>query len=391
MATNLSVDATDAAGLARVVAEHQIDLVIVGPDAALAAGVTDACLSAGAVVFGPTAAGARIETSKVFAKEIMDASSIPTAAWRAGTVATRDELRDFAAALHGKCVVKADGLALGKGVVMCDDLATAELAITACLDDQRFGSAGERVVVEERLAGHEVSVFALCDGTRAHLLPMACDYKRAFDGDAGPNTGGMGAYTPPRELDGATLLDAVAQDVIQPCLDALAARDTPFRGCLYAGLMLTDDGLRVLEFNARFGDPETQALVMALDPGRFADLVIACAAGELLGNGREPQRRAAVAVVAAARGYPGAVTTGSPITLPLPDGSDTMIFHAGTAWESGTLLTAGGRVLAVAAAGDDVEVARERAYAVMDRVEFDGKRCRGDIGAAKPVAYSGQS
>ena len=231
IATLVAVAETDVAGLVRAAQEHAVDLVVIGPDAAIEAGVADAMIAASIPVFGPTARAGRIESSKEFAKTVMDRAGIPTARWRA--CSSRAEGMGFVEELGGRCVVKADGLAKGKGVVVCDDAAEAEGALRACFDEGRFGAAGARAVIEERLSGREVSVFAICDGAHAKILGAACDYKRAHDGDEGPNTGGMGAYTPPLGLDLEGLLAEVLEVAIEPCLDALAAAGTPFVGCLY--------------------------------------------------------------------------------------------------------------------------------------------------------------
>ncbi len=302
-AINVPVAADDPAAIVAAALEHDVRLVVLGPDAALAAGVADACSAAGIAVFGPTASAARIESSKVFAKTLMDDAGIPTARWRSGGAADRPRLLALVEELEGRCVVKADGLALGKGVFVCSDVAEARTAIAACLDEQRFGTAGDQVLVEERLEGAEVSVLALTDSRSIRILPPARDYKRARDGDAGPNTGGMGALTPPPGLD-HLFLERVEREVLRPCIDALAQTGAPFAGCLYAGLIVTADGLRVLEFNARFGDPEAQVLVPLLTDDVLG-LLSDCAAGTLtpgVAQAADPSR--AVAVVLAAGGYP---------------------------------------------------------------------------------------
>jgi phosphoribosylamine--glycine ligase len=383
LAEVLAIPATDGQALAGAVREHQIDLVIVGPDAALEAGVADACAAAGALVFGPTQAAARIESSKLFAKQLMDEAGIATARWLAGGSADRQELIEFAKTLDGRVAVKADGLALGKGVVVCDSMRAVDAALAECFDERKHGPAGDVVIVEELLTGREVSVFAICDGTRAWLLPPACDYKRAFDGDLGPNTGGMGSYSPPVNEPAGPLLDAVAHDVVVPCLTALRERGVPFLGCLYVGLMLTATGPQVIEFNARFGDPETQALLPMVDPTQLFDLLVASARGELSTSGQVPAVSAAgVTVVAASRDYPASSAYGAAIDLPAEQLADTVIFQAGTTRdEAGILRTAGGRVLAVTATGTDVTAARARAYDVLGQVRFDGMRYRRDIAA----------
>jgi phosphoribosylamine--glycine ligase len=379
-ATILDIAATDARGLADAVRQHRIDLVIIGPDAALEAGVADACASAGALAFGPTRAAARIESSKVFAKRLMDDAKIPTARWAAGTSADRRSLLDFARARQGKVAVKADGLALGKGVTICHSMSAARNALSSCLDERTHGQAGDTVIVEELLTGRELSVFAICDGTHARLLPPACDYKRAFDGDQGPNTGGMGSYCPPAGVAVDALLDSVSADIVTPCLTALRERGTPFRGCLYVGLMLTAAGPYVLEFNARFGDPETQVLMPLLDAPQLIDLITAAARGGLDADGRVTAAAVGVTVVAVCRDYPASVTKGAAIDLPSRLPESTVIFHAGTARDAeGTLRTSGGRVLAVSATGADLAATRSSAYDAIGQVRFSGMRYRHDI------------
>jgi phosphoribosylamine---glycine ligase len=380
LAENVAVDVEDARAVARLAADRDVDLVVIGPDAAAAAGVADACVDRGILVFGPSAAAARIESSKTFAKQVMDQAGIPTARWVAGGAADRRRLSDFVAEQRGACVVKADGLALGKGVLVCDGVEEAERALDACLGELRFGDAGRQVVVEERLSGAEVSVFGLSDGRRVRVLVPARDHKRIFDGDRGPNTGGMGALAPPPDIDADTFLAEVSRRVLGPCVDALRERGTPFVGCLYAGLMLTAGGMRVLEFNARFGDPEAQVVLPLLDEPAL-DLFVQCARGEVEPGSARATGSAAVGVVAAAAGYPGDVRRDDVISgIDALDG-DVLCFHAGTRRDSdGTLRTSGGRVLCVTARAADIESARARAYANLARVQFDGMQARTDIG-----------
>lgn len=382
LGTNLDVPADDPVGIVAVARRYHVDLVVLGPDAAVAAGVGDACREAGIAVFGPTAAAGRVESSKEYAKQLMATAGIPTAAWVAGGRFDRRVLDEFVAAHRGRCAVKADGLALGKGVTVCRSLDEAAAALDACLVDGRFGAAGERVVVEELLEGREVSVLALCDGERVRVLPPACDYKRAFDGDRGPNTGGMGAYAPAAGLAGEALCDQVVARVIQPCLDALRSQGTPFCGCLYAGLMLTADGVRVLEFNARFGDPETQ-VVLPLVAEDVLDLLRAAAHGRLTPGRVTTVSGACVGVVAASERYPEPSPTGH-VVAGLEDlDADVLCFHAGTVrGDDGTVRTAGGRVLTIVARGDDLDGARRRAYDNLGRLHFAGMRYRSDIAAA---------
>jgi len=381
IATNVVVDTTDAGAVAAFAVQRRVDLVVIGPDAAAAAGLADACAQRGVPVFGPTAAAARIESSKAFAKQLMDDAGIPTARWISGSSRDRGRLRKFIADLGGACVVKADGLALGKGVLVCDSGAEAEQALAACFDEGRFGAAGTTVVVEERLRGPELSMLGLCDGTRLRVLQSARDHKRLLDGDRGPNTGGMGAVAPAPDVDDA-LVESVTTDVLQPCVDALKARGTPFVGCLYAGLMLTPAGPRVLEFNARFGDPEAQVLLPQLDESAL-DLFVACARGSVDPGYARFKPGATVGVVAAAAGYPGDVRSGDVVTGLDALDADVLVFHAGTRQsDDGALRTSGGRVLCVVARGADSAAARHHAYENLDRVRFDGMHYRRDIGAA---------
>jgi phosphoribosylamine---glycine ligase len=389
LAENIAVDIEDAEAVARLAADRDVDLVVIGPDAAAAAGVADACIERGIPVFGPSAAAARIESSKTFAKQVMDEAGIPTARWVAGTAADRKRLSDFVAEQRGACVVKADGLALGKGVLVCDGVEEAERALDACLGEMRFGDAGRQVVVEERLSGPEVSVFGLSDGRRVRLLVPARDHKRIFDGDRGPNTGGMGAIAPPPDIDAATFLAEVSRTVLGPCVDELRQRGTPFVGCLYAGLMLTAGGMRVLEFNARFGDPEAQVVLPLLDEPAL-ELFVQCARGEIEAGSARTTGAAAVGVVAAAAGYPGDVRRGDVIGGIDSLDDDVLCFHAGTRRDSdGTLRTSGGRVLCVTATAAEVELARARAYDNLARVHFDGMQARTDIG--NPVIAGARS
>jgi phosphoribosylamine---glycine ligase len=380
IAENVAVDVTDATGVARLAAERAVDLVIIGPDAAAAAGVADACTARGIAVFGPTAAAARIESSKTFAKQVMDRAGIPTARWLAGDATDRARLSAFVADLGGACVVKADGLALGKGVIVCADVEEAERALDDCLADLRFGDAGRQVVVEELLSGAEVSVFGLSDGRNVRTLVPARDYKRIFDGDRGPNTGGMGAMSPPPDAASAAFAEEMTRVVLDPCVAALSEQGHPFVGCLYAGLMLTPDGVRVLEFNARFGDPETQVVLPLLDES-LLDVLTACARGEVAPGIAPALRGAAVGVVAAAAGYPGDVRRGDVITGLDTLDEDVLCFQAGTSRDpGGATRTAGGRVLCVTAIAPDLEAARAHAYGNLARVHFDGMQARTDIG-----------
>ncbi len=369
----VAVAAEDVGGLVALARERRVDLVVVGPEAPLVAGLADALGSAGIAVFGPSAAVARLEGSKAYAKEVMAAAGVPTAAHR--VVETVDA---GMAAIDGYPVVlKADGLAAGKGVVIAADAAEARGALEAFLVERRHGT--ERVVVEEHLEGEEVSLLALCDGERAVPLAPAQDYKRIFDGDRGPNTGGMGSYSPVPGV-GADEAEAFCAAIHQPVVETLAARGTPFHGVLYAGLMLTAAGPRVLEFNVRFGDPETQAVLPRLRTDLLDLLAAAARPGGLAGAAPRWREQTAVTLVLAAAGYPGSASTGDVI-----EGLDRVpagieVTHAGTARDAqGRLVTAGGRVLALTALGDGPGDARDAAYAAAEVVRFPGRQLRTDI------------
>lgn len=351
-----------------------VDLVVVGPEGPLADGLVDRLVAAGIPAFGPRKAAAALEASKSFAKSFMDRHGIPTASWSEHTSPATAK-----AAVAGPCVVKADGLAAGKGVYVCDDDQAAWSAIDEIFAG-RFGAAGARVVVEERLTGPEVSILALCDGERAVPLLPARDHKRRFDGDGGPNTGGMGAVCPPPGLDPA-LVDAVQRTVLQPAVDGMKADGTPFRGVLYAGLMLTPSGPKVLEFNVRFGDPECQPLMLMLEED-LATLLQAAATGRLPERPLAWRPGAACCVVMVADGYPGPVVTDAPIEgLPAPT-SEAVVFFAGARREGSDVVSDGGRVLGVTAHGATLEQARQRAYALVDTIRFDTCAVRRDIGGA---------
>jgi phosphoribosylamine--glycine ligase len=375
VATTHDVDPMDAEAVTALAERLGVDLVVVGPEAPLVAGVADAVRARGIACFGPTREAARLEGSKAFAKDVMAAAGVPTA--RARVCTTEAEAAAALDELGSPYVVKDDGLAAGKGVVVTEDRAAALAHAVAC----------ERVVIEEYLDGPEVSLFAICgwneaDGATVYPLQPAQDFKRIFDGDQGPNTGGMGAYTPlPWAPDG--LVDEVLRDVLQPTVDELAGRGTPFAGLLYAGLALTSRGVRVVEFNARFGDPETQPLLALLE-SPLSPLLHAAATGTLA-DIPPPDFRpgAAVAVVMASRGYPESASKGDVITG--IDAAEQLervhVDHAGTTESGGELVTAGGRVLAAVGTGVDVAAARSAAYAGVERITFDGAQHRTDIAA----------
>jgi phosphoribosylamine--glycine ligase len=357
-------DGESLLGLARTLAA---DLVVIGPEAPLVAGVADELRRAGVAVFGPSAAAARIEGSKTFAKELMRAAGVPTA--QAMSVA------------RAPCVVKADGLAAGKGVFVCLTQAELDAALRA------VSALGEQWLIEELLQGEEVSLFALVDGRNVLALPESRDYSRVGDGDTGPNTGGMGSYSPVPELSDTELNDLVEM-VYRPVVHELAARGTPFVGCLYAGLMLTADGPRVLEFNCRFGDPESQVILPRLE-GDLVQVLAAAAAGDLSEVELGSADAAAVTVVLAAEGYPESRDAGSPIEgIEAAEAEGALVFHAGTAARDGRLITSGGRILNVTGLGESLEEARARAYDACERISFPGARYRHDI-AAKAVNVAG--
>jgi len=359
-------------------ARERIDLAVVGPELPLTLGLADRLADRGVAVFGPSRAAAELEGSKVFAKELMAKYGVPTA--RFAVFAEAVEARAYVRTLGAPLVVKADGLAGGKGALVCRSLAEADEAIRAMLEGKVFGRAGERVVIEECLEGEEVSFFALTDGEQALPLAFAQDHKPVFDGDQGPNTGGMGAYSPVPTL-GERLADELLETVVTPTLRAMAAEGRPYRGLLYVGLMLTRDGPRVLEFNCRFGDPETQPLMLRLD-GDLVPLLAAVARGEGLPPRLRWRPEAAVTVVLASGGYPGEYATGKPIAgLEVAEQvPGVVVFHAGTALREGRLVTAGGRVLGVSALGADLEAAVEAVYEAATRVSFEGMHYRRDIG-----------
>ena len=370
----IALAADDLDGLLEAAAAERGDLVVVGPEAPLVAGLVDRLGEHGIAAFGPSAAAARLEGSKEFAKQAMAEAGVATAAWtRARSVA-----EGMAAIDRYPAVLKADGLAAGKGVVGAVDEAVARATLEAFLIEHRFGT--ETVVVEEHLAGEELSLLALCDGERAIAMAPAQDYKRIFDGDRGPNTGGMGSYSPVPGVDAVRAAELVAT-IHQPIVDLLRRRGTPFHGVLYAGLMLTPDGPRVIEFNVRFGDPETQALLPRLRSDLLDALVASTRPGGLAGYELEWSADWAVSVVLASAGYPESSSSGDVISGldRIPAGVE--VTHAGTARRGAELVTAGGRVLNVTALGAAPSAARIAAYAAADMVDFPGRQLRRDIGA----------
>src|SRR5512143_2981084 len=374
LAELVPVPATDVEGLVREARRLRVDLVVVGPEAPLVLGLADQLAKAGVPVFGPSAAAAEIEGSKAFAKEVMLSAGIPTAEH-----ATFTELAPavaFARARGGRVVVKADGLAAGKGVVVAGSAEEAEAALRDMLVARVHGSAGAKVVLEERLEGAEASVIGFADGERVRLLPAAQDHKRVADGDRGPNTGGMGAFSPTHRVTPEVARE-VEERVLLPTLRELARRGRPFRGALYAGLMLTPRGLRVLEFNARLGDPETQPILMRL-AGDLVPALVASAQGDLSKVELPCDPRAAVGVVLAAEGYPTRPVGGDALDgLAGPFDDGVQVFHAGTALApDGRIVTSGGRVLTVCALGEGLAEARERSYAALARIRLRGGHYR---------------
>lgn len=378
LATNVGVAATDIQGLRDFATREGIDLTVVGPEEPLVRGIGDVFARAGLLLFGPRRDAARLEGSKAFAKEFMARHGIPTAPFEVFTDAGR--ARAYIESRGRPVVVKADGLAAGKGAFVCGTRDEAVKAAADLLEDLVLGEAGRVVVVEDRLEGQELSVLALCDGESYMLLPPARDHKRAFDGDAGPNTGGMGACAPVPLP--AAVLEAVQERIIAPAVSGMAREGFPYRGVLYAGLMLTREGPAVLEFNCRFGDPETQAILPLLDED-LGELLAAAARGELPRRAVRVHNRYAVCVVVASGGYPGPYRRGVPIDglARAAEVPGVVVFEAGTAQdETGRILTAGGRVLGVTGCGHSLSEARERAYRACARISFEGMHYRRDIG-----------
>jgi len=376
---NVPIAAEDVGKLVEFAKANRIDFTVVGPDDALAAGVVDAFEEAGLKIFGPCAKAARLESSKAFAKEFMRRHGIPTADYREFTDSA--EALDFCRSAKYPLVVKADGLALGKGVIIAQNLAEAEGAVRLCLVDGAFGAAGKRIVIEEFLEGVECSIHALVDGSSYLLLPDCRDHKKAFDGNLGPNTGGMGSISPSGSVDEA-LRARICREILDPFLEGIQKDGLAFRGMLFPGLMLTAEGPKVLEFNCRWGDPETQVLVRRLKSD-LLPLLEASVEGALATSAPEWDARAAVCVILASGGYPGSYEKGKAIFgLESADElDDVVVFQAGTKAQDGQILTNGGRVLGVTALAQNLPGARALAYQAADRISFDGMQRRNDIGA----------
>jgi phosphoribosylamine--glycine ligase len=377
IAENVPIPATDLPRLLSFAKQNKVDLTVVGPDDPLAMGIVDLFAPGKLRIFGPTKLAARLESSKIFAKELMRAQKVPTA--QAQTFSDSKEALDYCDELKFPVVIKADGLALGKGVIIAPDVATAKSTIEVMMNEARFGDAGRRIVIEEFLRGTECSIHALVNGKNYRLLESARDHKRAFDGDEGPNTGGMGAFSPANNWD-ARLQSQFETKMMKPLLRGLAKEGIAYHGLLYPGLMITSDGPRVLEFNCRFGDPETQTLLPRMKSD-LLPLLEATMDGKIENHSIDWDKRASVTVVLASAGYPGKYETGKMISG-LGEAArleGVQIFHAGTKIADDQVVTAGGRVLAVSALGSTITEARDRAYAVASRIHFEGCHYRRDI------------
>lgn len=376
LAESVALNVADHGAVVSFCQRERIDLVVVGPEVPLVAGIADDLRTAGIAVFGPSKIAAQLEGSKAFTKALCDEMGIPTAAYAKFTAL--EPALDYVRKTGAPIVIKADGLAAGKGVTVAETLEQAEDALRDCFDGA-FGEAGAEVVIEECLVGEEASLFAICDGEHTVLLPAAQDHKRAYDGDEGPNTGGMGAYAPAPVMTDA-LVERAYREIIAPAIKGMAARGTPFTGVLFTGLMITRDGPKLIEFNTRFGDPECQVLMMLLESD-LIDILDATAHGRLASITPRWKQAVAMTVVMAARGYPGAYEKGSVIGN--ADGLDTdkvRVFHAGTIREDGVLRANGGRVLNITAIGNTVAEARDVAYRTVDAIDWPEGFCRRDIG-----------
>lgn len=375
----VTIGAEDLPKLLTFAVESNVDLTVVGPDNPLALGIVDTFEAKGLRIWGPNKKAAQFESSKVFAQDFMEKYGIPTA--RSGIFGEAQPAKEFAASLGGRCAVKADGLALGKGVLICSNVSEAEKAIDEVLVQKSFGAAGGRIVIQEFLEGTEISLHALCDGKSAKLFPTSQDHKRALDGDQGLNTGGMGAYSPTPFLSEAQLAK-VGRKILEPWVQGCTAEGIVFKGILYPGIMLTKDGPKVLEFNARFGDPETQVYLTRLE-NDLLELLDASVAGTLDKVALKWSSMASVCVVMASAGYPGSypkrkLIRGLEEAAKLPN---VKVFHAGTARVGEEIVTNGGRVLGVTALGSDMRSARQAAYAAVERIAFEGAQWRTDIGS----------
>lgn len=379
LGANLPIAAEDVAGIVSWAREARPDLTVIGPEAPLCAGLTDALEAEGLRVFGPNKAAAQLEGSKIFAKEVMESAGVPTAA--SASFTEPETAKAYVRECGAPIVVKAEGLAAGKGVTVCESVAQAEAAIDDALIGKIFGDAGARVLIEECLTGPEASILALVDGEHCVMLASSQDHKRAHDGDQGPNTGGMGAYSPAPVVT-EDMWPLIREQVFERTLAGLKSRGITFKGVLYAGLMLTPEGPKVLEFNTRFGDPETQVVLPRLDVD-IIPLFDACIDGRLSADMVRWKPEACVTVVMAAEGYPGSYPKGQSIDgLGAAEADDSVtVFHAGTKLQEGSVVTSGGRVLGVTARGADLRTAVDHAYAAVDKIHFEGGWCRRDIAA----------
>ena len=398
LATNLPVDPSDTLAVVETARSLGIDLVVVGPELPLANGVVDRLAEAGISAFGPTQAAARIESSKGFARALMQEAGVPSPSF--GVFRDEQQALEYLSSCPGPKVVKADGLAAGKGVLLCQTAEEASAAVSRCLTEGAFGAAGKTVVIEEFLTGRELSVFAFTDGESISSLVAACDYKQVGDGDVGPNTGGMGSFTPP-EFWSEGMAEEVKRRVVAPVLQELARRGTPYRGVLYAGLMLTEKGIQTLEFNCRFGDPEAQVILPLLESDPL-EVMLACAQGTLDQVPVSWCSQAHVGVVMTSGGYPGEYHTGCRIAGLETEIPGSIVFHAGTSQPSSPsrespeepevgVVTSGGRVLTVVGWGDNLADARFNAYRRLEMIHFDGCYFRKDIGKIGDIASTVES
>jgi len=382
-AYNLPISPTDIEALIKTVKENKIDLTVVGPEAPLAAGIVDAFNKEGLPIFGPSQNAAQAEASKVFAKRLMQKYHIPCA--RSASFSDYAQAKKYVKKQALPVVIKADGLAAGKGVVVAESTEQALDALTSFMESKTLGDAGAQIVVEEHLSGREMSAFAFTDGTAVVPMVPACDYKRIFDGDRGPNTGGMGSYSPPYFLN-SQLESSVGETIMEPTVKALRQENRPYKGVLYGGLMITNDGPKVLEFNVRFGDPETQVVLPRMKAD-LLDILVAVVDNKLEQVKVQWSEEACVGVVMASAGYPGSYQTGFPISGLNDVDRDVMVFHAGTKEGSapGEVMTSGGRVLTVVATGKDLNEAREKVYNNINRIRFEGCQYRRDIADIKEL------
>ncbi|MEO8392463.1 MAG: phosphoribosylamine--glycine ligase [Chloroflexota bacterium] len=374
--SNVAIAVEDISALVAFAQREQIDLTVIGPEVPLSLGIVDAFRNAGLRAFGPTQAAAQLEASKAFSKAFMQRHSIPTAAY--GDFDDYEAACDFVEHFDKPVVVKADGLAAGKGVIVCDTPDQARAALAQIMLEREFGAAGNRVVIEERLSGAEISALAFCDGTNVAMMPLARDHKRIFDGDQGPNTGGMGAFAPVLDVP-PDFVETIQRSVIEPTIRGMAEEGTPYVGVLFAGLMLTPDGVKVLEFNCRFGDPETEVILPLLDAD-FAEILLACTEGHLKQHLPDWRQETCATVVLASPGYPGNYPKALPIFGLDRQTDNVIVFHAGTTFKDAEVVTAGGRVLAVSGKGDSLASALACAYRHIETIQFEGMQYRRDIG-----------